>query len=166
RRRRGRGGGWGAALGPDRAAIRRVPQPNFRVVGFTERPPLAQLANVASRHALPLADDLGSGSLAAYADEPLVGESLAGGASLVAFSGDKLLGGPQAGIVCGRADLVSRLRRHPLQRALRPGKLTLAALEGTLLLYAHPERAEREIPALRMLREPVESGRARAPRLA
>jgi L-seryl-tRNA(Ser) seleniumtransferase len=155
-----------AAIGADTAVILRVHQSNFRVVGFTERPALAQLAHVASRHGLPLVDDLGSGSLAAHADEPLVGESLAAGASLVAFSGDKLLGGPQAGIVCGSADLVSRLRRHPLQRALRPDKLTLAALEGTLLLYADPERAEREIPALRMLREPVEDVRARAERLA
>ena len=155
-----------AAIGADTAAMLRVHQSNFRVVGFAERPSLAQLAQVASRHGLPLVDDLGSGSLVAHADEPLVGESLAVGASLVTFSGDKLLGGPQAGIVCGSADLVSRLRRHPLQRALRPDKLTLAALEGTLLLYADPERAEREIPALRMLREPVEDVRARAERLA
>ncbi|HEY2218825.1 MAG TPA: L-seryl-tRNA(Sec) selenium transferase [Gaiellaceae bacterium] len=155
-----------AAIGADTAAILRVHQSNFRVVGFTERPALAQLAQVAARFGLPLVDDLGSGSFVSYADEPRVGESLAAGASLVTFSGDKLLGGPQAGIVCGRADLVSRLRRHPLQRALRPGKLTLAALEGTLLLYADPERAEREIPALRMLREPLDVVRARAQRLA
>jgi L-seryl-tRNA(Ser) seleniumtransferase len=155
-----------AAIGPDTAAILRVHQSNFRVVGFTERPALEHVAQIASRHGLPLVDDLGSGSLTRYADEPLVGESLAAGASLVTFSGDKLLGGPQAGIVCGRADLVSRLRRHPLQRALRPDKLTLAALEGTLLLYADPERAERELPALRMLREPVDDVRARAERLA
>jgi L-seryl-tRNA(Ser) seleniumtransferase len=155
-----------AAIGPDTAAILRVHLSNFRVVGFTERPALEHVAQIASRHGLPLVDDLGSGSLTRYADEPLVGESLAAGASLVTFSGDKLLGGPQAGIVCGRADLVSRLRRHPLQRALRPDKLTLAALEGTLLLYADPERAERELPALRMLREPVDDVRARAERLA
>src|SRR5947207_2381310 len=135
-----------AAIGADTAAILRVHQSNFRVVGFTERPALAQLAQVAARFGLPLVDDVGSGSFVSYADEPRVGESLAAGASLVTFSGDKLLGGPQAGIVCGRADLVSRLRRHPLQRALRPDKLTLAALEGTLLLYADPDRAEREIP--------------------
>jgi L-seryl-tRNA(Ser) seleniumtransferase len=155
-----------AAIGADTAAILRVHQSNFRVVGFTERPALAQLAQIAARFGLPLVDDLGSGSFVSYADEPRVGESLAAGASLVTFSGDKLLGGPQAGIVCGRADLVSRLRRHPLQRALRPDKLTLAALEGTLLLYADPERAEREIPALRMLREPLDVVRARAQRLA
>src|SRR5205807_7959696 len=99
-------------------------------------------------------------------DEPSARESLAGGADLVCFSGDKLLGGPQAGIVIGRADLVERLRRHPLQRALRADKLTLAALEGTLSLYLDPERAAREIPVLRMLREPVEAVRARAERLA
>ena len=155
-----------AAIGAETAAILRVHQSNFRVVGFTERPDLKQLAQIGARSGLPLVDDLGSGSLVACADEPLVGESLAAGASLVTFSGDKLLGGPQAGIVCGRAELVSRLRRHPLQRALRPDKLTLAALEGTLLLYADPERAEREIPALRMLREPLDRVRARAERLA
>jgi L-seryl-tRNA(Ser) seleniumtransferase len=155
-----------AAIGADTAAILRVHQSNFRVVGFTERPALEQVAQIAGRFGLPLVDDLGSGSLVSYADEPRVGESLAAGASLVTFSGDKLLGGPQAGIVCGRADLVCRLRRHPLQRALRPDKLTLAALEGTLLLYADPDRAEREIPALRMLREPLDAVRARAERLA
>jgi L-seryl-tRNA(Ser) seleniumtransferase len=155
-----------SAIGADTAAILRVHQSNFRVVGFTERPALEQVAQIAGRFGLPLVDDLGSGSLVSYADEPRVGESLAAGASLVTFSGDKLLGGPQAGIVCGRADLVCRLRRHPLQRALRPDKLTLAALEGTLLLYADPDRAEREIPALRMLREPLDAVRARAERLA
>src|SRR5205085_6579215 len=97
---------------------------------------------------------------------PSARDSLAAGADLVCFSGDKLLGGPQAGIVVGRAELVERLRRHPLQRALRADKLTLAALEGTLSLYLDPERAAREIPVLRMLNEPVEAIRARAERLA
>ena len=96
-------------------------------------------------------------------DEPTPAASLAAGADLVCFSGDKLLGGPQAGIVAGRADLVERLRRHPLQRALRSDKLTLAALEGTLALYL--DRPD-EVPVLRMLREPAESVRARAERLA
>jgi L-seryl-tRNA(Ser) seleniumtransferase len=95
-----------------------------------------------------------------------VRDALAAGADLVCFSGDKLLGGPQAGIVVGRADLVERLRRHPLQRALRADKLTLAALEGTLGLYLDPERALREVPVLRMLNEPAEAVRARADRLA
>jgi L-seryl-tRNA(Ser) seleniumtransferase len=98
--------------------------------------------------------------------EPSAKESLAAGADLVCFSGDKLLGGPQAGIVVGRAELVERLRRHPLQRALRADKLTLAALEGTLGLYLEPERALREVPVLRMLHEPAEAVRVRAGRLA
>jgi L-seryl-tRNA(Ser) seleniumtransferase len=100
------------------------------------------------------------------ANEPSARDSLSAGADLVCFSGDKLLGGPQAGIVAGRADLVERLRRHPLQRALRADKLTLAALEGTLALYLEPERALLEIPVLRMLHEPADAVRARAERLA
>jgi L-seryl-tRNA(Ser) seleniumtransferase len=125
-----------------------------------------QLAAVARRHELPLVDDLGSGVLVHLEGEPSAKESLAAGADLVCFSGDKLLGGPQAGIVVGRADLVERLRRHPLQRALRADKLTLAALEGTLGLYLDPEHALREVPVLRMLNDPVETVRARAERLA
>jgi L-seryl-tRNA(Ser) seleniumtransferase len=110
-----------------------------------------------------LVDDLGSGALADAGDEPTARESLAAGADLVCFSGDKLLGGPQAGIVVGRADLVARLRRHPLQRALRADKLTLAALEGTLALHVE---APRRIPMLRMLREDASAVRRRADRLA
>ncbi len=154
------------AIGTDTATILRVHQSNFRVVGFTERPRLEQLAQIAGRAALPLIDDLGSGAFLTLHDEPSARDSLDAGADLVCFSGDKLLGGPQAGIVVGRADLVERLRRHPLQRALRADKLTLAALEGTLALYLDPERAQREIPVLRMLREPVEAVRARAAWLA
>ena len=154
------------AIGPETALLLRVHQSNFRLVGFTERPRLAELAELARRHSLPLVDDLGSGVLVQLEDEPSARDSLAAGADLVCFSGDKLLGGPQAGIVVGRAELVERLRRHPLQRALRADKLTLAALEGTLSLYLDPERAAREIPVLRMLNEPVEAIRARAERLA
>jgi L-seryl-tRNA(Ser) seleniumtransferase len=154
------------AIGPETAVLLRVHQSNFRVVGFTEQPSLAELAAVARRHELPLVDDLGSGVLVALEDEPSAKESLAAGADLVCFSGDKLLGGPQAGIVVGRGELVERLRRHPLQRALRADKLTLAALEGTLALYLDPERAAREVPVLRMLHEPLEAVRARAERLA
>jgi L-seryl-tRNA(Ser) seleniumtransferase len=154
------------AIGPETAVLLRVHQSNFRVVGFTEQPRVEQLAAVARRHQLPLVDDLGSGVLVHLEGEPSAKESLAAGADLVCFSGDKLLGGPQAGIVVGRADLVERLRRHPLQRALRADKLTLAALEGTLGLYLDPGRALREVPVLRMLNEPVESVRARAERLA
>jgi L-seryl-tRNA(Ser) seleniumtransferase len=182
------------AIGPETAVLLRVHQSNFRVVGFTEQPTVDQLAAVARRHELPLVDDLGSGVLVhatrlvspqkgtlqsmrnaaraiqrmtnAVEGEPSAKESLTAGADLVCFSGDKLLGGPQAGIVVGRADLVERLRRHPLQRALRADKLTLAALEGTLGLYLEPGRALREVPVLRMLNEPIETVRARAERLA
>jgi L-seryl-tRNA(Ser) seleniumtransferase len=154
------------AVGPETAALLRVHQSNFRVVGFTEQPTVAELAEVARRHGLPLVDDLGSGVLVALEGEPSVRESLAAGADVVCFSGDKLLGGPQAGLVVGRAELVERLRRHPLQRAVRADKLTLAALEGTLALYAEPGRAAREVPVLRMLGELAESVRARAARLA
>jgi len=151
------------AIGPDTALVLRVHQSNFRLVGFTELPRLEQVAAVAHAHELPLVDDLGSGALGDLPGEPSARESLAAGADLVCFSGDKLLGGPQAGIVGGRADLVERLRRHPLQRALRVDKLTLAALEGTLLLHLD---APGRIPVLRMLAEDAPAVRARAERLA
>jgi L-seryl-tRNA(Ser) seleniumtransferase len=154
------------AIGPETAVLLRVHQSNFRVVGFTELPSVADLAKVAARHDLPLVDDLGSGAIAQIEDEPSVRASLDAGADLVCFSGDKLLGGPQAGIVVGRADLVEKLRRHPLQRAVRADKLTLAALEGTLTLYLEPERALREVPVLRMAHDSPEAVRARAERLA
>jgi L-seryl-tRNA(Ser) seleniumtransferase len=162
---RTRAADYEAAIGPETAVVLRVHQSNFRVVGFSERPQLAELADVARRHELPLVDDLGSGSLGRIGDEPTPAESLRAGADLVCFSGDKLLGGPQAGIVVGRADLVERLRRHPLQRALRADKLTLAALEGTLALALDSDSRD-AVPVLRMLHEPVDAVRARAERLA
>jgi L-seryl-tRNA(Ser) seleniumtransferase len=145
------------------ALILRVHQSNFRVVGFTELPRLEELAAVARRAGVPLLDDLGSGVLVELPGEPSARESLAAGADLVCFSGDKLLGGPQAGIVVGRGELIERLRRHPLQRAVRADKLTLAALEGTLRLYLD---APEQIPVLRMLHEDGAGVRARAERLA
>jgi L-seryl-tRNA(Ser) seleniumtransferase len=154
------------AIGPDTALLLRVHQSNYRIVGFTESVSTRDLAQLAKRSRLWLVDDLGSGSLLDVGDEPTAASSLAAGADLVCFSGDKLLGGPQAGIVVGRAELVERLRRHPLQRALRADKLTLAALEGTLALHEDPERARAEIPVLRMLDEPAERVRERAERLA
>jgi len=151
------------AIGPETALVLRVHQSNFRVVGFTELPRLEELADLAHAHGLPLVDDLGSGVLADVPGEPRVQDSLRAGADLVCFSGDKLLGGPQAGIVVGRTELVERLRRHPLQRAVRVDKLSLAALEGTLRLHLDaPDR----IPVLRMLREDASTVRARAERLA
>ena len=163
---RTRAADYDRAVGPETAVLLRVHQSNFRVVGFTELPSVGELAKVAKRHGLPLVDDLGSGALAQVEDEPSVRESLEAGADLVCFSGDKLLGGPQAGIVVGSAELVERLRRHPLQRAVRVDKLTLAALEGTLTLYLDPERAAREVPVLRMAGENADDVRARAERLA
>jgi L-seryl-tRNA(Ser) seleniumtransferase len=160
---RTRAADYEAAVGPETGALLRVHQSNFRVVGFAAQPSVAELARVASRHGLPLVDDLGSGVLVELEDEPSARRSLADGADLVCFSGDKLLGGPQAGIVAGRADLVERLRRHPLQRALRADKLTIAALEGTLALHLE---APDEIPVVRMLREDAAVVRARAERLA
>jgi L-seryl-tRNA(Ser) seleniumtransferase len=148
------------AIGPETALLLRVHQSNFRVVGFAEQPRVEELAAVATRHGLPLVDDLGSGVLDPIPGEPTVRDSPA---DLVCFSGDKLLGGPQAGIVVGRAELVEQLRRHPLQRALRADKLSLAALEGTLRVYLDaPER----IPVLRMLRQDAATVHARAERLA
>jgi L-seryl-tRNA(Ser) seleniumtransferase len=160
---RTRAADYETAIGPETAVLLRVHQSNFRVVGFTAQPSLGELRDVARRHGLPLVDDLGSGALIDIGDEPTARASLAAGADLVCFSGDKLLGGPQAGIIVGRADLVEKLRRHPLQRALRADKLTLAALEATLTLAID---APDEIPVLRMLREAPEAVRTRAAHLA
>jgi L-seryl-tRNA(Ser) seleniumtransferase len=160
---RTRAADYESAIGPETAVLLRVHQSNFRVVGFTEQPQVEELADVAHRHGLPLVDDLGSGALVDVGDEPTARASLAAGSDLVCFSGDKLLGGPQAGIVVGSPDFIEQLRRHPLQRALRADKLTLAALEGTLALALDsPE----EIPVLRMLHEAPETVRARAERLS
>src|SRR3954452_7509674 len=165
---RTRAADYDRAVGPETALLLRVHQSNFRVVGFTEQPKLADLVRVSRAHGLPLVDDLGSGALFASSSpllgaEPTARESLEAGADLVCFSGDKLLGGPQAGIVAGSAELVERLRRHPLQRALRADKLTLAALEATLTLYLDaPER----IPVVRMAREDAAVVRERAERRA
>jgi L-seryl-tRNA(Ser) seleniumtransferase len=151
------------AVGERTAALLRVHQSNFRMVGFTEQPRARDLARLADRHGVPLVDDLGSGALVETGDEPTARASIEAGAHVVAFSGDKLLGGPQAGIVVGRADLIERMRRHPLQRAVRVDKLTLAALEGTLRLY---RAGSRDVPVPAMLDEPAEAVRGRAERLA
>jgi L-seryl-tRNA(Ser) seleniumtransferase len=137
------------------ALILRAHQSNFRIIGFTTEPGLSELADLAHQHGLPLVDDLGSGVLldtARYglSHEPTVSESLAAGADLVCFSGDKLLGGPQAGIILGKADLVARLKKHPLARAIRADKLCLAGLSATLLHYLKDE-AESHIPIWRMI---------------
>ena len=158
-----------SALGPDTRAILRVHQSNFRIVGFTELPAAAALAGLAAEHGIPLIDDLGSGQLIdlpALMDEPSVRDSVSAGAGLVCFSGDKLLGGPQAGVLVGAATAVAAARRHPLARATRIGKLELAALEATLELYRDPARAAAEVPVAAMAGEPEERVRERAERLA
>jgi L-seryl-tRNA(Ser) seleniumtransferase len=144
-----------AAIGADSAAILRVHTSNFRVVGFTATPTVTELVGVAHRAGILLIDDLGSGCLLpterwGMAHEPTVQESLQAGCDLVLFSGDKLLGGPQAGIIVGRSVLVERLRRHPLARALRVDKLTIAALNATLAAYVRGT-AETEVPVWRMV---------------
>ena len=158
---------YAEALGPGSAALLRVHPSNYRIVGFRHEPELAELTELAHGGGLPLIDDLGSGALVAsavFAGEPTARESLAAGADLVCISGDKLLGGPQAGIIAGGAAFVERCRRHPLARALRIDKLSLAALEATLALSREPERALREIPSLRAMHEDlaVVERRARA----
>jgi L-seryl-tRNA(Ser) seleniumtransferase len=157
---------YAGALTPETGAILRAHPSNFRQVGFTEEVEVEALCALG----VPVIDDVGSGALAQglaeLADEPGVRRSVAAGAALVAFSGDKLLGGPQAGVLVGRAGPVERAARHPLARALRLDKLSLAALEATLRLYRDPARAVVEIPVLRMLTAPAEVLAARAERLA
>lgn len=143
------------ALGVETATILRPHQSNFRTIGFTEHVEIEPLCELGARAGVPVIDDVGSGALAEampeLADEPPVRRSVAAGAALTCFSGDKLLGGPQAGILVGSAEAVERCRRHPLARAVRIDKLSLAALGATLCLYQDPETARREVPVLRML---------------
>ena len=148
-----------AALEEKPALFLHAHRSNFQITGFTSEPVLSEIADLAHQHEIPLVDDLGSGALldtARYglAHEPMVQESLAEGADLVCFSGDKLLGGPQAGIIIGRADLVAKLKKHPLARAIRADKLILSALSATLLHYLKDE-AEEEIPIWRMISAPL-----------
>lgn len=157
-----------AGSDPPPAAILRVHQSNFRTLGFVEDVPVSELVGLG----VPVIDDVGSGVLLdsvvlpAPGDEPSIADSVAAGASLVCCSGDKLLGGPQAGLLVGTEAAVSTARRHPLARAMRIDKLSLAALEATLRLYLEPERARREIPVLAMLDTPADELSERAVRLA
>jgi len=143
----------------DVALILRVHHSNFRITGFVHEPALAELVALGRQHAIPVVDDLGSGTLLdteryGLAHEPTIQESLAAGAAIVTASGDKLLGGPQAGLILGQADLVAQLRCHPLARALRVDKSTLAGAQATLLAYLEG-KAENEIPIWRMIATPV-----------
>jgi L-seryl-tRNA(Ser) seleniumtransferase len=161
---------YAAAISERTALLMRIHASNFRLTGFVHEASLADLAALAHERGVATLDDLGSGTLlptAPYglAAEPTVQESIAAGADLVTFSGDKLLGGPQAGLIVGRAALVAKLRQHPLARALRVDKTTLAGLEATLLAYLHG-RATEEVPVWRMIAAQPDALRARAERLA
>jgi len=152
-------GDYEAAIGAESALVLRVHTSNYRILGFTEEVDLAALVELARGRNLLVADDLGSGALAdsaIFRGEPTVASSLSAGADVVCFSGDKLLGGPQAGVLVGRAEVIDRLRKHPVARALRLDKMTLAALEATLEAYQDSERVGREVPTLLFLSRTAE----------
>jgi L-seryl-tRNA(Ser) seleniumtransferase len=155
---------YAEAIGPDTGALMRVHQSNFRTVGFTEEASLAELRELTQAHGLALIDDLGSGALDPIGDEPTVRAGVEAGADLVCWSADKLLGGPQAGVLVGTASAVEKCRAHPLARALRLDKLQLAALEATLRLYR--DHGSGSIPALAMLHAGQAELMARAERMA
>jgi L-seryl-tRNA(Ser) seleniumtransferase len=148
----------------------KVSTSNYRIVGFTEEAETSELKKLGNEYGIPVIYDLGSGlltdlSMYGISGEPAIRESVAAGADIICFSGDKLLGGPQAGIIVGKADMVGKMRKNPLTRAFRIDKLTLAALEATLRLYIEPESAVKYIPTLSMMTEQPDSIKNRAERL-
>lgn len=160
-----------SAINENTGAILRVHPSNYRVVGFTESVPLPELVKLAHKHDLPVIDDVGSGALVDFAnyglaDEPLVRDSVQQGADVVLFSGDKLVGGPQCGIIVGDEKWVQAIKRHPMTRAMRVDKMTLAGLAATLRFYRDTDEANRHVPLLAMLSTSEENLRLRAERLA
>jgi L-seryl-tRNA(Ser) seleniumtransferase len=160
-----------AAIGQETGAILRVHHSNYRVVGFAEEPEIEPLAELAKKHGLPLIDDLGSGALVdlkAYGlgTEPLVQRSIQAGVACACFSGDKLIGGPQSGLIVGRSTYIERIKKNPLARAFRCGKLTLAAMEATLKLFLRPEKLAESHPLYRMLSLRTDELEKRARRVA
>ena len=161
---------YAAAIGEQTGTLMKAHTSNYKIVGFTQEASLAELVGLGHEKGIPVLYDLGGGILLPMrdfaAEEPRVADCVQKGADVLCFSGDKLLGGPQAGILLGKKAHIARLKAHPLARALRVDKMTLAALEATLSLYRDPKRAMAEIPVLRMLSEPVEALRGKAERLA
>ena len=159
------------AIGENTGAILRVHHSNYRILGFAEEPEIEPLAELGKKRGIPVIDDLGSGALVdlkAYGleSEPLVRRSIRAGVDCACFSGDKLIGGPQSGIIAGREEWITRLRKNPLSRAFRCGKLTLAAMEATLKLFLSPEKLEERHPLYRMLAQKPDALEKRARRVA